>query len=97
MQLKAIHLELLNNYKQLEGTHNSLKQERVSHCRRLTSATHPLAKLCPGASSDEHFLGQQSLWEREDWLYALRQQKQHICMFVVSRVPLLCCHYCPHR
>lgn len=30
MQLKAIHLELLNNYKQLEVTHNSLKQERVS-------------------------------------------------------------------
>jgi hypothetical protein len=41
VQLKAIHLELLNNYKQLEGTHNSLKQERVSHCERVTAAGVP--------------------------------------------------------
>jgi hypothetical protein len=29
LQLKAIHLGLLNSYKQLEGSFNGLKQERV--------------------------------------------------------------------
>jgi hypothetical protein len=41
LQLKAIHLQLLNNYKQLEGAHNTLKQERVGN----STATGPCGWL----------------------------------------------------
>jgi hypothetical protein len=34
-QLKSIHLELLNNYKQLEAAHTNLKQERVRRTELL--------------------------------------------------------------
>lgn len=49
LQLKSIHLELLNNYKQLEAAHANLKQERVRTALLSLAAQHSSVLLsCAG-------------------------------------------------
>lgn len=53
-QLKSIHLELLNNYKQLEAAHTNLKQERVRTALLSLAGQHSSVLTCrhaPAVSS----------------------------------------------